>query len=88
MDAPARGGAARARGDARIALALFSVSLLWCSSLSASEALVDLFLPPAGRPRTPPSSRTPRRSSPRTPRAPSATSRACAERQTRACVRA
>ena len=47
---PERAGAARARGDARIALALFSVSLLWCSSLSASEALVDLFLPPAGRP--------------------------------------
>ena len=47
---PARVGAARARSDARIALALFSVSLLWCSSLSASETLVDLFLPPAARP--------------------------------------
>ena len=39
-------GAERARGEARLLLALFSVSLLWISSLSVSEYLVDLVLPP------------------------------------------
>lgn len=48
--APGPSKAERARGEARLILALFSVVLLWCSSLSASEALVDLVLPPTGRP--------------------------------------
>ena len=88
MDAPpARGGAARARGDARIALALFSVSLLWCSSLSASEALVDLFLPPAGRPAE--ASVVADAASLLAAHAARAERdlAKCAERQTRACVR-
>ena len=88
MDAPpARGGAARARGDARIALALFSVSLLWCSSLSASEALVDLFLPPAGRPAD--ASVVADAASLLAAHAARAERdlAKCAERQTRACVR-
>ena len=88
MDAPpARGGAARARGDARIALALFSVSLLWCSSLSASEALVDLFLPPAGRPTD--AAVVADAASLLAAHAARAERdlAACAERQTRACVR-
>jgi hypothetical protein len=84
---PARGGAARARGDARIALALFSVSLLWCSSLSASEALVDLFLPPAGRPTD--AAVVADAASLLAAHAARAERdlAACAERQTRACVR-
>ena len=84
---PARGGAARARGDARIALALFSVSLLWCSSLSASEALVDLFLPPAGRPAE--ASVVADAASLLAAHAARAERdlAKCAERQTRACVR-
>ena len=88
MDAPpARGGTARARGDARIALALFSVSLLWCSSLSASEALVDLFLPPAGRPTD--AAVVADAASLLAAHAARAERdlAACAERQTRACVR-
>ena len=36
----------RRQAEARASIALFSVALLWCSSLSAADALVSAFLPP------------------------------------------
>jgi hypothetical protein len=78
--------AARARDEARILLALFSVSLLWCSSLSASEALVDLVLPPDGRPTDTATVIDAASLLAAHARRAERDNAACAERQMRACV--
>ena len=40
-----RSARTRRQAEARASIALFSVALLWCSSLSAADALVSAFLP-------------------------------------------